>query len=53
MDWHECVHPVVVLPLLELPRAENTEVDSWPIISMPLPEGPGTAVSVDYFGTLR
>ena len=24
----------------------------WPIISMPLPEGPGVAVSVDYFGPL-
>ena len=24
----------------------------WPIISMPLPEGPGIAVSVDYFGPL-
>ena len=22
----------------------------WPVISMPLPEGPGIAVSVDYFG---
>ena len=25
----------------------------WPIISMPLPEGPGVAVSVDYFGLFR
>ena len=25
----------------------------WPIISMPLPEGPGVAVSVDYFGPFR
>ena len=24
----------------------------WPIITMPLPEGPGVAVSVDYFGPL-
>ena len=24
----------------------------WPVISMPLPEGPGIAVSVDYFGPL-
>ena len=24
----------------------------WPIISMPLPEGPGIAVGVDYFGPL-
>ena len=24
----------------------------WPITSMPLPEGPGVAVSVDYFGSL-
>ena len=24
----------------------------WPIITMPLPEGPGIAVSVDYFGPL-
>ena len=25
----------------------------WPIISMPLPEGPGVTVSVDYFGPFR
>ena len=25
----------------------------WPIISMPLPEGPGVAVAVDYFGPFR
>ena len=24
----------------------------WPIISLPLPDGPGAAVSVDYFGPL-
>ena len=24
----------------------------WPIITLPLPEGPGIAVSVDYFGPL-
>ena len=24
----------------------------WPIISMPLPEGPGIVISVDYFGPL-
>ena len=24
----------------------------WPIISMPLPDGPGIAISVDYFGPL-
>ena len=24
----------------------------WPIISIPLPEGPGIAISVDYFGPL-
>ena len=24
----------------------------WPIVSMPLPEDPGVAVSVDYFGSL-
>ena len=24
----------------------------WPVISTPLPEGPGIAVSVDYFGPL-
>ena len=24
----------------------------WPIISMPLPDGPGVAISVDYFGPL-
>ena len=26
--------------------------DRWPTISMPLPEGPGVAISVDYFGPL-
>ena len=24
----------------------------WPILSLPLPSGPGVAVSVDYFGSL-
>ena len=27
MDWHECVHPVVASPLLEMPSAENITAD--------------------------
>ena len=47
------MHPVVASPLLEVPSAENLTTDCpWPIISMPLPEGPGIAISVDYFGLL-
>ena len=40
-------------PLLEKPSAENPRLTvRWPIISISLPEGPGIAVSVDYFGPL-
>ena len=53
MNWHERVHPVVASPLLEVPSAETPRLTvRWPIITMPLPEGPGVAVSVDYFGPL-
>ena len=27
VDWHECVHPVVASPLLEVPSAENPMAD--------------------------
>ena len=40
-------------PLLEVPSAETPRlIIRCPIITMPLPEGPGVAVSVDYFGPL-
>ena len=53
MNGHECVHPVVASPLLEVPSAETPRLTvRWPIITMPLPKGPGVAVSVDYFGLL-
>ena len=60
MDWYECVHPVVASPLLEAPnhclkcqtRKTPRLTVPWPIISIPLPEGPGIAISVDYFGPL-
>ena len=51
MDRYECLHPVVALPLLELPKTPRVTVRS-PIISMPLPECPGVAISVDYVGPL-
>ena len=41
---------MVAPPLLEVRSAENPRLTvRWPIISMPLPEGPGIDVSVDYF----
>ena len=50
---HGRVHPVVASPLLEVPSAEN------PTAYCPLanhlhasPEGPGIAISVDYFGSV-
>ena len=44
------MHPVVALPLLELLSAKNPRLPvRHQIISMPLPEGPGIDVSVDYF----
>ena len=49
MDRYECLHPVVALPLLELPKTPRVTVRS-PIISMPLPECPGVAISIEYFG---
>ena len=52
VDWHECVHPVVASPHCLKCQARKTPrlTSRWPIITMPLPEGPGVAVSVDYFG---
>ena len=37
-----------------LPKARKTSrlTVRWPITSIPLPEGPGIGVSVDYFGPL-
>ena len=53
MNLHERVHLGVDLPLLEVLSANKTRLTvRWPIISMPLPEGPGVAVSVDYLGPL-
>ena len=53
MDWHECVHPVVASPLFDCQARKTPRLPvRWPIISMLLPEGPGVAVSVDYFGPL-
>ena len=53
MDRHERVHPVVASSLLEVPSAENPSTDcSLANHPIPLPEGPGTAISVDHFGPL-
>ena len=53
VDRHERVHPVVASSLLEVPSAENPSTDcSLANHPIPLPEGPGTAISVDYFGPL-
>ena len=53
VDRYERVHPVVASPLLEVPSGETPRLTvRWPIISMPPPEGPGIAISVDYIGPL-
>ena len=33
-------------------RKSSRQTVRWPILSLPLPSGPGVAVSVDYFGPL-
>ena len=53
MGRHECVHPVVASPLLEVPSAKTPRLTvRWPIISMPFPQRPAVANSVDYFISL-
>ena len=53
VNRHERMHPVVASPLPEVSSAENPRLTvRWPIISMPLPEGPGNTTSVDYFDFL-
>ena len=44
---------MVASPVLEVSNAETPRLTvRWPIISKPLPEGPGVAVRVDYFAPL-
>ena len=54
VDWYEHLHPMVASPLPQVPSTENLVglTVRWPVISMPLTEGPGIAVSVDYFDPL-
>ena len=53
VDLYEHLHPVVAPALPEVPSTETSQLTfRWPIISMPLPEGPDIAVSVDNFGPL-
>ena len=33
-------------------RKSSRQTARWPILSLPLPSGPGIAISVDYFGPL-
>ena len=48
---YEDLHPVVASPLLEVSSVTTSRLTArWPIISMPQPEGPDIAVSVEYFG---
>ena len=49
-DQHKHLHPVVASPLPEMLCTETSRLTvRWPIISMPLPEGPGMAVSGDMY----
>ena len=54
MDWHECLHPVWWLChcLKGQARKSPRLTVRGPIISVPLPEGPGFAISADYSGPL-
>ena len=51
VDWHEHMHAVVVSFLSTTPGAKVFQT-RWPIIFLPLPSGPGVAVSTDYFAAL-
>ena len=46
------MRPVLASPLFEVPRKTPRLTVRSPIISIPLPEGPGIAISVDCFGPL-
>ena len=53
MGWHECVHPVVSSPLLEIPSAENPTADCPLAHHHNASTGrSGVAVGVDYSGPL-
>ena len=52
VDRHECLHPVVASPLLEVPSAENPAADCSLANRLHASPGPGVAISVDYFGLL-
>ena len=47
------MHPVVVSTLFRMPSAETPRpIVRWLTISMPMPRGPGIAISVEYSGPL-
>ena len=51
MDWYE--HPGWLRHCLKCQARKISRLTvRWPVISMPVPEGPGITVSVDYFGPL-
>ena len=53
VDRHERQHTLLDTQLPQVRRSKTSRhTVSWPIISIPLPTGPGIAVSVDYFGPL-
>ena len=53
VDRHECLHPMVARHCLKCQARKTPRLTvRWPIIAMLLPEGPGVAISVDYFGPL-
>ena len=54
VDWHGHFRPLVAPPLSQGPGVQDfaPQTIRWPTLSLPLPNGPGILVNVDYFGPL-
>ena len=49
---HGSLHEIVGAPLPHQARKTSRQTVRWPVLPIPLPNSPGVAVSVDYFGPL-
>lgn len=53
VDRHECLSPMVITTLTQVPSPKKLAAHHQsPTLSIPLPSGPGFAISVDCFGSL-
>ena len=52
MGRHGSLHEIVGALLLHQALKTSRQTIRWPVLPIPLPNSPGVAVSVDYFGPL-